>query len=144
MDRSRKRYLDYMRQLAKRDPNGQRCDFCHPEEAHVRIKETHQNFYTSYNTFAYTQWELRSVTEHLLLVPKRHATAIEELTDEERTDFAQLVGRYEKAGYDIFARAPSSTSRTVTHQHTHLIRTTNKRARGVFFWSKPYILWLFR
>ena len=143
MDRNRKHFLAYAKHLAHSDPNGQVCAFCNPE-GNVRIKETHAYFYVSYNTFPYDWWELRAVTEHLLLIPKRHVGTLGTLTDEESTELAKLLGHYEKSGYDIFARTPTSLTRTVVHQHTHLIRTSGKKARGIFFWPKPYILWLFR
>ena len=144
MDRDRKHFLAYVRYLAKRDPNGRECDFCNPDKASMKIKEVHTHFYVSYNTFPYSQWELRAVKEHLLLIPKRHMGSVSKLSDAESKEFAALLGHYESIGYDIFARTASSTTRSVIHQHTHLIQTAPKRARGVFFWRKPYILWLFR
>jgi diadenosine tetraphosphate (Ap4A) HIT family hydrolase len=143
MDRKRAAMLAYDKHLRERDPNTN-CDFCNTADAGINVVAEYTHCYVMANTFPYTQWELREVVEHLLIVPRRHVTSLSKLSSEESKELVTLLGKYEQDGYDIFARSPSSTTRTLIHQHTHLIKSRDKRARGVVFWRKPYILKLFR
>lgn len=88
-------------------------------------------------------WEMLDVTEHLLVVPKRHALSLDELTDEEKLDHMNILASYEAKGYNIYARSVDSTTRSVAHQHTHLIKASGRRAKIVLFFQKPYFLFKF-
>lgn len=144
MYRSRKVELAYRKNLQQRDPNKTGCDFCDPAAHGVKTVADYMHCYVMANTYPYSQWEFRKVVEHLMVVPRRHVSNLVELTAEESEELMVVFGKYEQDGYDIFARTPTSTVRTLVHQHTHLIKAEDKRARGIFYWSKPYILKLFR
>lgn len=45
----------------------------------------------------------------------------DEFTDEEAKEILHIMTEYEKRGFSVYARAPKDTTRSVTHQHTHLI-----------------------
>lgn len=50
------------------------------------------------------------------------------------------ISQYEDNGYHIYARPTNSVTRSVPHQHTHLIKTSDKSVRATFFLQKPYFL----
>ncbi|MDO5344030.1 MAG: hypothetical protein Q4F02_03945 [Candidatus Saccharibacteria bacterium] len=62
------------------------------------------------------------------------------LTDEERLDYMQQVGRFADEGYSLYARAPGNVTGSVAHQHMHLIKTDNKRKKFLFFLRKPHVV----
>lgn len=77
------------------------------------------------------------------MVPKRHVLSLKELTDEEKLDHMNIIAAYEAEGYNIYARSVDSSTRSVPHQHTHLIKASGKRAKAVLFLQKPYFLFKF-
>jgi diadenosine tetraphosphate (Ap4A) HIT family hydrolase len=134
--KTRNRYIGF--------PKSDDCHFCDPEKNSERIIETTEYAHVIPNRTFYDQWELRKVVDHAMIIPKRHVLSLSELSAEERLDIMNLVAEYEGKGYEIYARSPVSLSRSVPHQHTHLIKTEPKVGRGLFYLSKPYILWLFK
>ena len=125
-------------------PKSNECDFCHPDRHAARIINEFEHCYVITNRTFYTHWELRRVTDHLMITPRRHVLSLSELTSEESAEIMAVLGKYEQLGYDIFARSPQSSSRSMMHQHTHLIKAEARPARGVLFFRRPYILKLFR
>lgn len=134
--KTKRRYV----KLAKK-PSGV-CDFCHPiTHANNIITETTHAFVIE-NRVHYDQWELSRVIDHLLVIPKRHVLHLSELNAEERADIMDIIADYEgNKHYEIYARSPVSVTRSVPHQHTHLIKTDHRPKRGLIFFKKPYILW---
>jgi len=92
------------------------------------------------NRVSYDLFEGRRVLNHLMVVPKRHVTTIAEFTDDEKIDQMTIIGNYEKKGYNIYARAEGSSSRSVLHQHTHLIKMRDKPAKLIIFTAAPHLL----
>lgn len=92
------------------------------------------------NLTKYDLWELYEVTDHLLLVPKRHVIHLNELDDKEKLEFINTLSKYEADGYSIYSRSSGSNTRSVDHLHTHLIKTSNKQLRLILFTTKPYFL----
>lgn len=125
-------------------PKPESCHFCDPSEFTPRLVAEREHAYVIPNRTFYDQWELRRVVDHLLLVPKEHVLQLADLSEAARQDVIDLMAEYEAAGYEIYARSPKSVSRSVAHQHTHLIKTDDKSRRGLFFWEKPYILLRFK
>lgn len=92
--------------------------------------------------YAYDLWEFREVTDHLMIIPRRHVHTMSELNPEEREEIMNLMCEFEGQDYNVYARSSVSVQRSVAaHQHTHLIKTTGPLAKGGFYWKKPYILW---
>ena len=92
------------------------------------------------NMFPYDAWEGYKVTEHLMLIPKRHVHSLGELTKAERADIMDLYCKYETAGYNIYSRAPGSGARTHGHVHTHLIKIEGDPPRRFEYIKQPYQL----
>jgi diadenosine tetraphosphate (Ap4A) HIT family hydrolase len=136
MYRYRKNFKKYIP-----DPTSQVCPFCNLEGRH--IADTTEHAYVIRSDYPYDLWEFRKVTDHLLLIPKRHVASMSLLDADERADIIELMSHYEHLGYNTYNRAEKSISKSVPdHQHTHLISTTDKKARLGIYISKPY--WLFK
>jgi len=90
--------------------------------------------------YKYSFWDEQKVLDQVMLIPKTHTDSIKKLPVEAAVEFLELLGMYESRGYSIWARNPSSPTKSVTHQHTHLIKTSGKRKRGMIFVRKPLIM----
>lgn len=134
--KTRKRYNSF--------PAATECHFCDPQTHAEGIALETAHAHVVINRTFYDQWELRRVVDHLLVLPKRHVLSLQELNEAERLDIMNIIADYEGKGYEIYARSPVSHTRSVPHQHTHLIKTGGKTGRGLLFWRKPYILLRFR
>lgn len=122
-------------------PKTASCPFCDPAEHKERIIRETEHAYVIPNRTFYDQWEARRVVDHLMIVPKQHVLQLQDLSQVARLDVINLMAEYEAADYQIYARSPGSKSRSVDHQHTHLIKTKGKHGRGLFILFKPYIVW---
>ena len=71
--------------------------------------------------FPYVQWDEKQVFEHLMVVPTRHIERLSELKYDESKMLLEILSQYEENGYSIYARAPQDATRSVVHQHTHLL-----------------------
>ncbi|MEO6513120.1 MAG: hypothetical protein ABIR37_00380 [Candidatus Saccharimonadales bacterium] len=129
--KAHKRYNSY--------PAPTECSFCE-DDFSDRIHEETEHAIIVANRVAYNLWELRSVVEHFMIVPKKHVHELQELAEDAQLDIMRLVAKYEAAGYNIYARAANNNQRSVHHQHTHLIKTANGRIRAALFIKKPYFL----
>lgn len=115
------------------------CPFCSPETRAAAVYEN-DLIYIVPNLTQYDLWELHDVVDHLLIIPKRHVETLGELTGEERLAVMDKAADYEAKGYNIYARGVGFVKRSVMHQHTHLIKTTNKKPRLAIFLQSPYYL----
>ena len=116
------------------------CPFCHPPKENILAETAHARVVK--NLFPYDLWEFRNVTEHYMVVPKRHVKSLIDLSIEEQQEIMRIIAEFEGNNFNIYARASDSIQRTVPmHQHTHLIKTTNHRqARAGIYLKKPYFL----
>jgi diadenosine tetraphosphate (Ap4A) HIT family hydrolase len=85
-------------------------------------------------------FEGRRVVDHLMVIPKRHVETVAEFSDQEKIDQMTVIGEYEAKGYNVYARGVGSVTRSVRHQHTHLIKLIDKRSKAVIYLKKPYVL----
>ena len=115
------------------------CPFCKPETIANAIYEN-EHIYIVPNLTQYDLWELYDVTDHLLIVPRRHVKALPDLNQKERLAIMEVAAEYEEKGYSVYARGKGFVQRSVDHQHTHLIKTTNKKPRFMLYLYKPYLL----
>ena len=128
-----------------RMPKATGCPFCEPDNKALNprtrkvIKET-KHMAVIGNMFPYRVWEHLDVTDHLLVVPKRHISSMAELTSEERKDLIDIFCEYEAIGYSNYTRAPQTVARSLPHIHAHLIKTGNKKPKFVMGMRKPYFL----
>lgn len=135
MFRYRSSYKRYMS-----TPRPEVCPFCEQPGNDDVLEQTRYSFVIK-NQYPYDLWEGMSVTEHLMVIPSRHVRSLGDLKVRELQDIIDLMARYEARGYNVYARAVGSSQRTVPlHQHTHLIKTDNKKARAFLFWRTPYYL----
>lgn len=134
-----KRYAEYTKQ--QRRAKSTECVFC----ALVRqpnipqVIAVHQHCLVITNDFAYDFWDHAGVSDHLMVIPKRHVAALGDLTPEERLDYLSVATDYETHGYSMYARAPGNSGKSVVHQHTHLIKTDNKPKKFLLYIKKPLV-----
>ncbi len=96
------------------------CIFCRLAEATHPIEN--ESFYGLFDKFPVTQG-------HLLIIPKRHAETLFELTDSERTALLTLVeqGRellqetYAPDGFNFGVNEGTAAGQTIPHLHFHII-----------------------
>lgn len=122
-------------------PKPTNCHFCHPGKQTEPVSYDGKLAYVVPNRTPYDQWELRHVIDHLMVIPRRHVGSLNELDADERAEIMDIIADYESRGYEIYARSPSSVTRSQAHQHTHLLKLENKVGRGFVFWRKPYFFW---
>lgn len=104
------------------------------------IIEEDGTMYIMENRTSYDVFEGRRVLDHLMVIPKRHVEMVTDFTDQEKLDHMNIIGRYEKEGYNVYARGVGSVTRSVKHQHTHLIKLSDKLPKGTLYIRKPYFL----
>jgi len=107
------------------------CPFCHIDDG-LLVREF-KHFRIILNKFPYDFWDLRSVEEHLMVLPLRHLQDFGEFSLEEIKEFMEIIQEYSALGYDSFTRSPHSTLRSQTHIHTHLIKTTGKEIKKISY-----------
>lgn len=115
------------------------CTLC-DEDNKPRIIKENSSMILLPNRVSYDIFEGMRVVEHLMIVPKRHIEHMKDFTDQEKMDFMSLAGEFEAKGYNVYARGAKSATRSVAHQHTHLIKADNKKARSIVYIAKPYFL----
>lgn len=135
--RSRKEEILYKKHLKTTNRND--CAFCPIEKDSSQFIEETNSFKVIRNIFAYSIWDGQKVTDHLMITPKRHTDSLANMDKNEKIEYVDLIEKYEKQGYNIYSRAPSSAVKSILHQHTHLIKTEGASKRFVFLLRKPYI-----
>jgi diadenosine tetraphosphate (Ap4A) HIT family hydrolase len=120
---------------AKRDT----CHFCNIGVKEEVITENATMVVVA-NRVSYDIFEDRQVTDHLLVIPKKHHDSIQTFNDQEKLDSMKIIGDYEARGYSVYARGMGSTTRSVKHQHTHLLKLVDTPSKIVIYSRKPYML----
>lgn len=116
------------------------CPFCSVAERGERIVAENDTMFAIPNRTSYDMFEGRRVTDHIMVIPKAHRKGFGDFTEQERNDAMLLIGQYETEGYNVYARGVDSPSRSVEHQHTHLIKLQDKASKVIVFTKKPYVL----
>lgn len=137
--RARKEEIRYRKTMKKRAPSKE-CTFCHINDGHEEFIEEGTFFKIIVNLFRYTYWDEQDVVHQVMLVPKLHTESIRKLPTEAAIEFLDFIGKYEEQGYNIYARPPMSATKSVPHQHTHLIKTSGKRKKVMVYSRKPFIM----
>ncbi|MGB4762539.1 MAG: HIT domain-containing protein [Candidatus Saccharimonas sp.] len=120
---------------------GQACPFCGMNPGHPQFVRETKHLKVLRNRTPYSLWDDQGVLDHLMIIPKVHTDKLGDLTPEGAAEFIRLVGEYETQGYALYARPLGSASRSVAHQHTHLIQLNGKRRNLLLMLRKP---WYFR
>lgn len=93
------------------------------------------------NRVFYDIFEGRRVIDHLMITPKRHVETLKDFTKEEKVEMMDIAGEYEAKGYNVYARGMGSITRSVKHQHTHLLKIDNDRKAKLYLYiGKPYLV----
>lgn len=137
----RKKYIDYLDSNKKDKKTGVECSLCEQIDLISVVDET-PTMYVVKNRVSYDMFDnLPTTGEHLLIVPKRHVVLIDDFTDQEKLEHMKMIGKYEKEGFNVYARANTNIRRSQAHQHTHLIRLINEIPRYIIAVNKPYLLY---
>lgn len=126
--------------LNKSDKQRGDCSFCTDETLSGRVIEEYKTMHLIPNRTHYDMFEGLRVHDHLMIIPKRHLESIDDFTEEEKIEMMSIAGKYERQGYSVYARGVGSINRSVKHQHTHLLKLRNIRAKFVFYMRRPYFL----
>lgn len=131
-----KHYERYMRDLQKRNVP---CEFCTMDTSDEKFIAETDHFKIIRNIMGYSLWDDQGVVEHLLLVPKKHTDTISEFPKSWAAEYFSIIAEYESRGFSIYARPPRSQSKSVPHQHTHLIKGDNRKKKLVVYAHKPNV-----
>ncbi len=115
------------------------CPFCNVHSSgQDKVQET-KHFFVIKNILPYDLWDHQKINDHLMIVPKEHTEHLGSIGSSAAIEYIELIDKYEKLGYDLYARSPLSQMKSVRHQHTHLLKPHGRRRRFVFYLRKPYI-----
>lgn len=131
------------REIKKTRTKSTGCVFCSlgDESRKDEIITDHKYFWLVKNIFAYDIWDDQGVIDHIMLVPKRHFESIGEMNNDERLEYATIIGDHDNNGYSSYARSSKNGIKSVPHQHTHLIKLDKNELTFLFYSKNPYILY---
>jgi hypothetical protein len=139
-------YRKTLRTYAKLNANDKQlkgCSYCndHKNKTYKLVREG-KTMVITHNRVMYDMFEGQRVTENLMIIPIRHVESLDDFNDEEKLEYMTILGEYEKQNYDVYARGKGSVTRSMLHQHTHLIKMENRQKlpKILFFIRKPYFL----
>lgn len=135
--RTRKNHKLYKKYSAARKSD---CDFCDLTAASPQTVKEYDRFWVIRNIFKYDIWDSVPVLEHLMVLPKRHVDSLSRLNKAEAAEWLGIVQEYEAAGYSLYSRAPQDITKSIPHQHTHLLKLGTKRAKALIYLKTPHIL----
>jgi diadenosine tetraphosphate (Ap4A) HIT family hydrolase len=116
------------------------CVFCALDAADPQYVSETVHFKVIRNRFPYVLWDAQRVVDHLMLVPRQHTDTLKTLSPKESKEYVELISDFENKGYNIYARSPRSSLKSVLHQHTHLIKVEPRsRRRVVITTAKPFV-----
>jgi hypothetical protein len=115
------------------------CSFCVINEDHAQFVHGTKFFKIIRNRFPYDFWDGQGIVDHLMIVPHRHTHDLSSMKNDEKIEYVDLIATYEGRGYSFFARSPSSITKSIAHQHTHLIKSDRRLKRFVLLLKKPLI-----
>ncbi len=123
----------------KSDTSKSDCTLC-PGRNVGKILHQGNTMYVLKNRVMYDIFDGRRVEDHLLVMPLLHKSRIADFTDEERLELTTIVSKYEALGYNFYGRGVDSPTRSVKHQHTHLIKLAPTKPKYIIVVNKPYIV----
>lgn len=139
--RTRKETINYKKYMRQRKKQGKDddCIFCEVVPGFPQFVKELKHFKIIRNIFMYSSWDGQAVSEHLLLVPHKHVNSLAHLSKAAALEYFDTVTAYEEKGYHVYARGSGTSTKTIVHQHTHLIRPAGKHHKLVIFLAKPYM-----
>jgi diadenosine tetraphosphate (Ap4A) HIT family hydrolase len=136
--RSTKEYRIYAQK--NRNDSHKQCAFCLIKNGDEQYVEETKNLKVIRNRAPYSIWDSQGVTDHLMIIPKRHTDKLGSFDAKTALEYIKLVDKYESLGYNLYARAPVSSVKSVKHQHTHLIKLDGYTKRFIFLMRKPFYI----
>lgn len=138
MVRSRAAEKRYLHQRKTTHSNG--CAFCDlvKNGGDQVVKKTAHCLIIK-NIFGYDIWDGCGVIEHLMIIPQQHTASLADLSHEERVDYMDQLAQFEAQNYSLYARSPGNITKSVTHQHMHLIKIDNRRKKFLLYLHRPHI-----
>lgn len=134
--RSRKEELLYKKFLQSKTSD--ECDFCVITPKSPQYVKMDYDFKIIKSNFPYSLWDRQHVKDHLMIVPIRHVASLSELIPAELSNYGNVIAEYEARGYNVYSRAPQTLSKSIVHQHTHLILTTGPLRRYIIYFARPF------
>lgn len=116
------------------------CAFCAIESGDEQLIKSTKSFKIIKNIFSYSIWDSQKVVDHLMVVPKAHTDNLANMTPKQAAEYLLIISEYEQRGYNIYARAPSTKTKSIIHQHTHLIKVDGKFINFSFWIKKPFFI----
>lgn len=117
------------------------CPFCNVlGQKTIQSSSKAGHFFIIKNIYKYDVWDNRQVSEHLLLIPKRHIDGLSALTKAEFADYNSELVKADREGYEVFTRPSGGETKTVDHLHTHLIKIGPEVITWLLYIRKPHIL----
>ncbi len=108
---------------AYRQELGDACDFCSlVNQPNTQVIDIFDHFLRIYNRFPYSLWDGKTVKEHQMIIPKQHVIELNEFTADAAQEFLDIITRFEQQGFSLYARSQKDKTRSIAHQHTHLIK----------------------
>ncbi|HSH31795.1 MAG TPA: hypothetical protein VK963_03985 [Candidatus Saccharimonadales bacterium] len=136
MYRSRQAVMQY-RQYVKTRP-AVACEFC-ADLSHQMV-EAREHVLIVKNLFPYTIWDCCTVVDHLMILPRQHTDTLSALSPAAKLAYIEAMGQYEAKGYDIYARTAANTTKSIPHQHTHLIKLDRRQKKFIAYLRRPYFM----
>jgi len=138
----KRKTIKHSQRLHREDAAQKRsCPFCDLSQM-ADVIEENATMRVIRQRVSYDQFEGVPVTDHLMLVPKRHVKKLDDFNHDEKIDFLSLAGKYEGGAYSLYSRSVQSSTRSQEHLHTHLIKLEGYRVRHMIFFDRPYFLWM--
>lgn len=134
-----KRYKHHQKHI---EPPSEVCVFCTMDKSQPQFVKQTKYFKIVDNIFPYTLWDSQTVDDHLTVSPVKHTDTLADLPSGAAQEFVNIISDYESRGYSVYARAPGNVTKSITHQHTHLIKLSGRRVRFLFYLERPYLRWL--
>ena len=142
--RSKRGVKAYKKHQKEVEPPENGCVFCNMDSSATQYIGQTKHFKIIQNIFPYSLWDSQTVLDHMLVVPIKHTDTLADITPEEAQDFVKLISKYESDGYSVWARPPGSITKSLMHQHTHLIKLSGKSIRFLLYFRKPYFRWVLK
>lgn len=120
------------------------CVFCAMDASAPQYVSETKYFKLIKNIFPYTLWDSQTVLDHILVVPIQHTDTLADIPPVAAQDFVRLISQYESEGYSVWARPPGSVTKSLAHQHTHLIKLSGKSIRFLLYLRRPYLRWMIK
>lgn len=138
MTATRSTQEEYAYRRYRKHESNDTCSFCEITEKHPQFVEQTIFFKVIRNRFPYSVWDGQGVIDHLMIIPKKHVDGFGGIPPKASAEYFALLGKYEKENYNLYARAPLSSVKSIVHQHTHLLRLDGRKKKHIFFLTRPF------